>query len=87
LNETDDGNYSQRTLFTEYETIEIAINLIDVVQVLHDKNIVHTNICPENILMGGLDHNQITFLNLFHASWDPKFILKGSQMESGAEGL
>ena len=42
---------SQRTLFTEYETIEIAIKIIDLLQMLHSQDIIHTNLSPENIFV------------------------------------
>jgi len=42
---------SRKTLFTEFETIEIAIQIINLLEVLHQKNIIHTNLCPENIFL------------------------------------
>ena len=39
------------TFFTEYEAIEIAIQIIDLLEILHSKNIVHTNLNPENIFL------------------------------------
>ena len=42
---------SQRTLFSEYETIDIAIKIIDLLEILHSSNIIHTNLCPENIFL------------------------------------
>lgn len=42
---------SQRTLFTEYEAIEIAIKIIDLLRMLHSQDIIHTNLSPENIFV------------------------------------
>ena len=39
------------TLLTEFETIELAIQIIDLVDVLHQKKIVHTNLNPKNIFL------------------------------------
>lgn len=42
---------SQRTLFTEYEAIDIAIKIIDLLEILHSQGISHTNLNPENIFL------------------------------------
>lgn len=44
-------NSSQRTLFSEFETIDIAIKIIDLLEILHENNIIHTNLNPENIFL------------------------------------
>jgi serine/threonine protein kinase len=44
-------NSSQRTLFSEFETIDIAIKIIDLLEILHTNNIIHTNLNPENIFL------------------------------------
>lgn len=67
---------SQRTLFSEFETIEIAVKLIDLVAILHQNNIIHTNLAPENIFLREGSLNRMCFLNLYHASWKAKDILK-----------
>lgn len=54
---------------------------------LHSRDIVHTNLSPENIFLLDGDTEQMCFLNLYHASWDPKKLLKGSPMETGLDGL
>jgi len=58
------------TVFTEFETIEIAINIIDLLEVLHEKDIIHTNLNPENIFLVEKDINRMCFLNLYHCSWN-----------------
>lgn len=47
----DNVNSSQRTLFSEFETIDIAIKIIDLLEILHSNNIIHTNLNPENIFL------------------------------------
>jgi serine/threonine protein kinase len=52
-NESENSNIdsSQRTLFSEYEAIDIGLKIIDLLQMLHDKDIIHTNLAPENIFV------------------------------------
>jgi hypothetical protein len=78
---------SQKTLFTEFEVIGITLKIINLVEELHSRGIVHTNLAPESIFMLDGDIDQMCFLNLYHASWNPKQLLKGSPMETGISGL
>ena len=63
-------------MFTEYQTIKIAISIIDLLDVLHCKKIVHTNLNPANIFLLNGDLDQMAFTSLFHCSWQTKEILK-----------
>ena len=38
---------SQKTLFSEFEAIDLAIRVIDLLDLLHELDIVHTNLAPE----------------------------------------
>lgn len=69
---------SHRTLFSEFETIEIAVKIIDLLSILHLNNIVHTNLAPENIFLRDASINSMCFLHLYHASWKAKDILKNT---------
>ena len=76
INHTRSKN-KKLTLLTEFETIELAIQIIDLVDVLHQKKIVHTNLNPKNIFLKD-QHSpdkQMCFLNLYHCSWQPSDIL------------
>ena len=42
---------SQETLFSEFEAIDIGIKIIDLLELLHSNDIIHTNLCPENIFL------------------------------------
>ena len=65
-----DGLSSQKlTVFSEFQTIEIAIKIIDLLQVLHEKNIIHTNLNPDTIFLVNSSIDLMCFLNLYHASW------------------
>lgn len=52
--------------------------IIDLVALLHQHNIVHTNLAPENIFLKSGNINDMCFLNLYHASWKSKEILKNT---------
>jgi serine/threonine protein kinase len=45
---------------------------------LHQRNIVHTNLSPEHIFLRKGDINKMCFLNLYHVSWKSKEILKNT---------
>ena len=44
-------NSSKRTLFPEYDAIDITIKIIDLLSLLHDNNIIHTDLNPSNIFL------------------------------------
>ena len=67
--------HSQRTLFSEFETIEITIKIIDLLSILHQNNIVHTNLAPETIFLRKGSINDMCFLGLYHVSWKAKELL------------
>ena len=60
------------TLFTEVETIDLCLKLVDLLELIHDKNVVHTNLCPEEIFLRNKKLDQMQFLNLYHCTKDPK---------------
>ena len=76
-------NSSQRTLFSEFEAIDIVIKIIDLLEILHSNNIIHTNLNPSNIFLRDGDVKQLCFLNLYHCSWQLQEILKNINV--GAE--
>lgn len=71
---------NRRTLFTEFETIEIAIQIIDLLDVLHSKQIIHTNLNPNNIFLVEGKITQMCFLSLYHCSWQTAETLKNSHI-------
>lgn len=54
-------NQLKQTLFTEYQTIKIAINIIDLLDVLHCRNIVHSNLNPTNVFLREGDIEKMCF--------------------------
>ena len=75
--------YQQRTLFPEFDAIDIAIKVIDLLSILHDSNIIHTDLNPGNIFLKNADTSKMQFHNLYHASWKPDEIM--SHMNLGVE--
>ena len=67
---------SRPTFFTEVECIDLILKVLHLIELLHDKQIVHTNLCPEEIFLKGEDISKMCFLSLYHASWDASKVLK-----------
>jgi len=81
--EKTSGSYKQAsrlTIFSEFETIEIAIQIIDLLSILHNKNIVHTNLNPNNIFLVDGQINKMCFLNLYHCSWQTQELMNNSNI-------
>ena len=62
-------------MFSEFEAIEIIIKIIELLEFLHEKNIIHTNLNPSNIFLKKSQTKNMCFLNLYHCSWKPQDIL------------
>lgn len=75
----------KKTVFTEFETIRIAIQIIDLLEVLHSKKIVHTNLNPSNIYLLDGDINKMCFLNLYHCSWQTQETLQNFHIDEEFE--
>jgi hypothetical protein len=43
---------------------------------LHDNQLIHTNLCPLEIFLKDGSINQMCFLNLYHTCWNHKQVLK-----------
>jgi len=43
---------------------------------LHDNQLIHTNLCPLEIFRKDGSINQMCFLNLYHTCWNHKQVLK-----------
>ena len=78
-------NSSQRTLFSEYETIDIAIKIIDLLEILHSNNIIHTNLNPENIFLLQGNSSKMCFQTLYHCSWKTQEILRNLNLGPDCE--
>lgn len=70
------ANKSSPTFFSELASIDLILKVINLVSCLHEKKLIHTNICPFEIFLKDTDVDQMCFLNLYHASWNPKQVLK-----------
>jgi len=67
---------SELTIFSEVAAIDLILKVINLTSVLHDEHLIHTNLCPQEIFLKDGDIEQMCFLNLYHASWNPKKVLK-----------
>ena len=54
----------------------MILKVIALTEVLHSKQVVHTNLNPQEIFLRNNDINQMCFPNLYHASWDTIEVFK-----------
>ena len=47
------------------------MKLVDLLELIHDRNVVHTNFSPQEIFLKEKKMNQMQFLNLYHCAKDP----------------
>lgn len=65
----DDETIFQRksTVMTETETIDIILRVISLIEILHSKGIIHTNINPGEIFFKTIDDlDTLCFNSLYH---------------------
>ena len=61
---------SLKTAYSELEVIEIGLKIIELLSLLHDKDIVHTNLCPETIFLRNGDIEHLCFFDLYSCSYN-----------------
>jgi len=54
----------------EVKVIRLLLALLEGLDLLHDRNIVHTNIVPENIIVNPEDFSDVKLINWELARWD-----------------
>ena len=54
------------------ESIDISLKIIDLLDLIHSKNVVHTNLNPNVIFLCDKKLNRMQFLNLFHCAGNAK---------------
>jgi serine/threonine protein kinase len=54
-------NSSKRTLFPEYDAIDVSIKIIDLLTLLHDNNIIHTDLNPSNIFLNNGNTSEMCY--------------------------
>ena len=60
------------TFFTEVESIDICLKIIDLLELIHSQNMVHTNLCPSEIFLRDKKINFMQFQNLYHSTANGK---------------
>lgn len=60
---------------TEVKAIDLILKVISLVDLLHTNNIIHTNLCPEEIFLKGGSVESMCFANLYHANWNVKQVM------------
>jgi tRNA A-37 threonylcarbamoyl transferase component Bud32 len=68
----DTTDQSQKTVISEVKAIDLILKVISLTDLLHSNQIIHTNLCPEEIFLRGENVDQMCFTNLYHAHWNTK---------------
>ena len=61
---------SSPTYLTEVQAIDLSLKLVDLLELIHSKNVVHTNFSPQEIFLKDKKMNQMQLLNLYHCAKD-----------------
>jgi serine/threonine protein kinase len=61
---------SKYTYLSEVEAIDIILKVINLLELLHSKNIIHSNFNPNEIFLREKSVDKMCFLNLYSCSWD-----------------
>jgi hypothetical protein len=54
------------TFFTEVEAIDVTLQIVNLLELLHSKDLVYSNLCPEDILLVDCDLHKMCLPSLFH---------------------
>ena len=73
------------TVLTEYQVIDIAISIIDLLEVLHSNKIVHSNLSPNSIFLANRNIEDMRFLGLYHCSWQTSVTLNNENIHQEYE--
>jgi len=57
---------SKKTFFTEVEAIDITLKIVNLLELIHEKELVYSNLCPEEIFLIDRDINKMCFTSLYH---------------------
>lgn len=60
---------------SELESIDLVLNLLDQLEILHSMHVLHSNINPSSVYLLEKDIQKLSFLDLELAIWDPIEIL------------
>ena len=75
---------SKKTLFSELEAIDCILKVVDLVdECLHSRDVVHSNLCPDELFLKGRSIENLCFLGLYNCLWDSHKVLG---MQSGVMG-
>lgn len=61
---------SKETFFTEVEAIDITLKIVHLLEIVHNKGLVYSNLCPEEIFLRDRDINKMCFTSLYHCIGD-----------------
>jgi serine/threonine protein kinase len=64
------GNSSQKTLFSEVEAIDLTLKIVHLLELIHEKELIHTNLCPSQVFLQNKDVHSMCFTSLYHCVGD-----------------
>lgn len=70
--QAEEQTFDMHTLFTEVEVIDIGLQIVNLLEILHEENLIHTNLNPENIFLVDGRIDRMCFVDLYHCSWNTK---------------
>ena len=65
--------------------IDLAISIIDLLEVLHSNKIVHSNLSPSSIFLANGNVEDMRLLELYHCSWHTQTTLKNGNISTEFE--
>lgn len=61
---------SKQTFFSEVEAIDICLKIVHLLELIHEKELIYSNLCPEEIFLKNRSLNSLCFTSLFHCIGD-----------------
>lgn len=76
---------SKRTFFSELEAIDLILKIVDLVdETLHSRDIVHTNLNPQEIFLRRRSLEDLCFQRLYFCHWDAQKTLGFKALHTSA---
>jgi len=61
---------SKHTFFTEVEGIDVCLKIVNLLELIHEKDLIYSNLCPEEIFLKDKSLGSLCFTSLYHCIGD-----------------
>lgn len=61
---------SKHTFFTEVEGIDVCLKILNLLELVHEKDLIYSNLCPEEIFLKNKSLGSLCFTSLYHCIGD-----------------